>query len=54
MIWNRVHVDLWGPKSVVNVNEYTYELPIMTIVDLVTGWFEQCQLYDEPNAYTCQ
>ena len=20
----------------------------------VTGWFEQRQLYDEPNAFTCQ
>ena len=26
----------------------------MTIVDPVSGWFEQRQLYDEPNAYTCQ
>ena len=51
---NRVNVDLWGPKSVVNVNGYTYELHIMTMVDPVTGWFEQRQLYDEPNAYTCQ
>ena len=37
-----------------NVNEYTYELHIMTMVDPVTGWFEQRQLYDEPNAFTCQ
>ena len=26
----------------------------MTMVDPVTSWFEQHQLYDEPNAYTCQ
>ena len=35
--WNRVNVDLWGPKSVVNVNGCTYELHIMTMVDPVTG-----------------
>ena len=54
MRWNRDNVDLWGLKLVVNVNGYTYELHIMTMVDPVTGWFEQRQLYDEPNAYTCQ
>ena len=48
--WNRVNVDLWGPKSIVSVNGWTYELHIMTMVDPVTGWFEQRQLYDEPNA----
>ena len=53
MRWNRVNVDLWGLKSVVNVNGYTYKLHIITMVDPVTGWFEQRQLYDEPNAYTC-
>ena len=26
----------------------------MTMEDPVTGWFEQCQLYDEPNAYMYQ
>ena len=26
----------------------------MTMVDPVTGWFEQHQLYDEPNAFMCQ
>ena len=35
--WNRVNVDLWGPKSVVNVNGYTYELHVMTMVNPVTG-----------------
>ena len=52
--WNRVNVDLWGPKSVVNTNGYTYELHVMTMVDPVTGWFEQRQLYGPPNAYLCQ
>ena len=28
MRWNRVNVDLWGPKSVVNMNRYTYKLPL--------------------------
>ena len=39
--WNRVNVNLWGPKSVVNVNGFTYELHVITMVDPVTGWFEQ-------------
>ena len=52
--WNRVNVDLWGPKSVVNVNGFTCELYVMTMVDLITGWFEQRQLYGPPNTYVCQ
>ena len=35
--WNRVNVDLWGPKSIVNKNEWNYELHIMTMVNPVTG-----------------
>ena len=54
MRWNRVNVDLWGPKLVVNVNGYTYKLHIMTMVDSVTGWFEQRQFYYPPNAFTSQ
>ena len=52
MRWNKVYINLWGPKSVVNVNGYTYKLHIMTMIDPVTGWFEQ--LYDEPTTYTCK
>ena len=26
----------------------------MTMVDPVTGWFEQAQLYGNPTAYRCQ
>ena len=26
----------------------------MTMVDPITGWFEQRQLYNEPNDLTCQ
>ena len=52
--WNIVNIDLWGPKSVVNTNGFTYELHVMTMVDPVTGWFEQRQLYSPPNAYVCQ
>ena len=37
MRWYRVNVDLWGPKSIVNVNGWIYELHIMTMVDQVTG-----------------
>ena len=50
--WNRVNVDLWGTKSV--VNGYTCKLHVMTMVDPVTGWFEQGQLYGPPNAFVCQ
>ena len=45
MKWNRVNVDLWDPKLVVNVNGYTYNLRIITMVDPVTDWFEQRQFY---------
>ena len=41
--WSRVNVDLWGPKSIKNKNGFVYEIHIMTMVDLVTGWFEQYQ-----------
>ena len=54
MRWNRVNVDLWGPKLIVNVNGYTYEIHIMTMIDPGIGWFEQRQFYDEPNAFTWQ
>ena len=36
------------------MNGYTYTLHNMTIVDLVTGWFEQRQLYGDISAFTCQ
>ena len=39
--WNRVNIDLWEPKLVVNVNSFTSELHAMAIVDSVTGWFQQ-------------
>ena len=37
-----------------NKDGFTYEMHIMTMVDLVTGWFEQQQLYGTPTAYRCQ
>lgn len=54
--WSRVNVDLWGPKSIVSKNGYTYQLHIMTMVDPVTGWFEMAQLYEgeAPTAKRCQ
>ena len=51
---NRVNIDLWGLNSLVNVNGFTCELHVITMVDLVTGWFEQQQLYSPLNAYVCQ
>ena len=52
--WSRINVDLYGPKKVRNVNGYTYDLHVMTMVDPVTGWFKCCQLYKSPTAYRCQ
>ena len=52
--WSRVKVDLWGPKTVKNVNGYTYKIHVMTMVDPVTGWFKCCQLYGPPTAFRCQ
>jgi hypothetical protein len=52
--WNRINVDLWGPKTIKNVNGITYEIHVMTMVDPVTGWFECTQLYGAPTAYRCQ
>ena len=52
--WNRINVDLWGPKTIRNVNGLIYELHVMTMVDPVTGWFECTQLYGPPTAYRCQ
>ena len=37
-----------------NKNGYTYKVHVMTMVDLVTDWFEQQQLYGPPTAYRCQ
>ena len=47
-------MDLWRPKPVVSVNKMRYEFHIMTMVDPITGWFKQRQLYCPHNAYVCQ
>ena len=52
--WNLLNVDLWSPKSVRNVNGFTYELHVMTMIDPTTGWFEQPQSYGSPTAYRFQ
>ena len=52
--WSRVNVDLWGPKTVQNKNGWNYQINVMTMVDPVTGWFEQAQLYGKPTSYRCQ
>ena len=52
--WSRVNVDLWGPKTIKNRNGWDYQIHVMTLVDPVTGWFEQQQLYGSPTAYRCQ
>ena len=43
-------MDLWGPKKVENVIGYTYEVHILSIIDLVTGWSKFCRLYGVPTA----
>ena len=47
-------MDLWGPKKVENVNGYTYEVHVLSMVDPTTGWVEFCQLYGTPTAYRVQ
>ena len=47
-------MDLWGPKTVRNKNGWDYQIHFMTIVDPVTGLFEQAQLYDKPTAHQFQ
>ena len=54
MRWNRANVDVWGPKLVIYVNRYTHKLHIMTMVDPVTGWFEQQQLHGDQNVFVCK
>ncbi len=41
-------------NGVNNVNGFTYEIHVTTMVDPVTGWFECQQLYGTPSAYRCQ
>ena len=38
--WQHVNVDLWGPRSIKNVNSYDYKIHVITMVNLVTGWPE--------------
>ena len=38
----------------VNINGMTYELYVITMVDLVMGWFEQRQLHSPQNSNVCQ
>ena len=52
--WRRVNVDCWRPKTVQKKNGYTYQIYVMLMVDLVTGWPKLVQLYGTPTAYKCQ
>ena len=51
--WKQLNINLWGPKSIVNVNGFTYELHVMTMVGSTTGWFKQQQLYGPHTGYRC-
>ena len=42
-----------GPKTVKNKNGWNYQIHVMTMVDPVTGWFKQAQLYGTPTASRC-
>jgi hypothetical protein len=44
--WNRVNVDLWGPKTIKNRDGNVYKLHAMTMIDPTTGWFEIATLRD--------
>ena len=37
-----------------NKNGWNYQIHVITMVNPVTGWFEQAQLYGSPTAYHCQ
>ena len=49
----RVNVDLQGPKTVKNKNGWKYKIHVMTMINPVTGWFKQAQLYETPTASRC-
>ena len=50
--WSRVNVDLLGPKTVKKLIKLS--IHVMTMVDPVTGWFEQAQLYGTMTAHLCK
>ena len=52
--WSRVNVDLWGLKTLKNKKSWKYKIHVMTMVDPVTWWLEQTQLYGKPTASCCQ
>ena len=49
-IWNRVNLDLWGPKSIKNKDGRTYKMHLMTMIDPVSGWFECAAIRGDPNS----
>jgi len=49
-IWNRVNIDLWGPKSIKNRDGQTYKMHLMTMIDPVSGWFECAVIRRNPNS----
>ena len=51
--WNQINFDLWGPKLIKNVNDFDYEIHIMTMVNPATRWPKFAQLYSL-LAYYCQ
>ena len=52
--WNRVNVDLWGPKTIHNKDGNIYKLHAMTMIDPTTGWFEIATLRDGKTAAEAQ
>ena len=44
--WSQVNVGLLGLKAIRNKNGKDYMVHVMTIADLVKGWFELSQLND--------
>ena len=48
-----MNAGLWGPKTIRNNNGKAYKIYVMTMVNLVTGWFELTKLKDKPNTFIC-
>ena len=52
MIWNRVNVNLWGP-AIINKKTGKLKMHLMTMMDLVSCWFEVAPIMGDPSSYEC-
>ena len=52
--WKILNVNLWGPKSIANVNGMICKFRVITMVNPITGWCEQQKLFTYTTTYRCQ